>query len=756
MHRYDVIWNSPSQNSLESMPVGGFDTGLNVWVEGGDLLFYVERSGSLDENNQQLKLGRVRLRMTPNTLGAPGLTFCQRLHLERGRVSVTASAPGYPDVSVELYVETERPAVHVHLRAERPVSLAAHYENWRYARRHIPQRYRMAALSINGAPEDSYTEPDCVFIKEDQVVFYHQNDNDKNVINRAIRAQGLSEYEAQMYDPMRDLIFGGVMACPQMTYAGTGSGQYAGTEYRSHILSGQGTAFDLEVMLHAGQYKDAFAWEHALRDMWAQAPEDPSAQAEQFWREFFARSYIRINDGRGETDAGWQVGRNYNIFRYQLGCNRQGSFPTKFNGGLFTPDARWVDERFGEGTPDFRRWGGGSITLQNQRLLYWPMLKSGDFEYMLPQFDFFTKALINAKLRVKANWGHEGCAFTEQLENYGLPPMAQYGYEQSQEFFRIRHPGCDPTEVFSPAIRYQYAHQVEFAYMILAYYRYSGQDIAPYMDFVKSALVFIDEHYQYRNLINTIKKLDDDGKLVFFPSTGAETYKNATNPTDLVAAMQATLDWLLGLPELLSEEEREYFTGLRARLPEISLREMGGHTVIAPAQSFTFMTNVDVPQLYPVFPFDQYGVGREGLTLARDTWHYGIENEKQKSHISWHQSNIFCARLGLVEEAREQTVKKLADSPQRFPTFWGPGHDWLPDHNWGGSGAIGLQDMLLLCVRDKIHLFAAWPLDWDVEFKLYAEFGTVVTAGLKDGKITHLQVDPPHRMNDIVLPEGLA
>lgn len=36
---YNVVWTTPSKDSSESMPCGGGDTGLNVWVEGGDLLF---------------------------------------------------------------------------------------------------------------------------------------------------------------------------------------------------------------------------------------------------------------------------------------------------------------------------------------------------------------------------------------------------------------------------------------------------------------------------------------------------------------------------------------------------------------------------------------------------------------------------------------------------------------------------------------------------------------------------------------------
>jgi len=48
---YNVVWDTPSKDASESMPCGGGDIGLNVWVENGDILFYMQRSGSLAENN---------------------------------------------------------------------------------------------------------------------------------------------------------------------------------------------------------------------------------------------------------------------------------------------------------------------------------------------------------------------------------------------------------------------------------------------------------------------------------------------------------------------------------------------------------------------------------------------------------------------------------------------------------------------------------------------------------------------------------
>ena len=73
-----------------------------------------------------------------------------------------------------------------------------------------------------------------------------------------------------------------------------------------------------------------------------------------------------------------------------------------------------------------------------------------------------------------------------------------------------------------------------------------------------------------------------------------------------------------------------------------------------------------------------------------------------------------------TDDARKLIIKKLDDGPYRFPAFWPPLIDWAPDHNWGGMGMIGLQEMLMQTVGDQILLLPAWPKTWDVDFKLHA------------------------------------
>ncbi len=69
LEKYNVTWDSPSQDSSGSMPLGNGDLGANVWVEpNGDVVVLLAKTDAWDENASLLKLGRVRLKITPNPL----------------------------------------------------------------------------------------------------------------------------------------------------------------------------------------------------------------------------------------------------------------------------------------------------------------------------------------------------------------------------------------------------------------------------------------------------------------------------------------------------------------------------------------------------------------------------------------------------------------------------------------------------------------------------------------------------------------
>ncbi|CAF4479197.1 unnamed protein product [Rotaria sp. Silwood2] len=436
-----------------------------------------------------------------------------------------------------------------------------------------------------------------------------------------------------------------------------------------------------------------------------------------------------------------------------LALNAHSEWPTKFNGGLLTVDPVFTDTA-NKLTPDYRNWGGGLHTAQNQRLVYFPMIKNGDWDLLQPQINFYLRILKNAELRSKVYWNHGGACFTEQMENYGLPDFAEYGQK--------RPDGFDKGVEYNAWLEYEWDTVFEFCLMMLEEAEYTGKDISDRIPFIESCLQFFDEHYQYLAKQRGAKALDGNGKLILYPGSGAETFKMANNSTSTITALQTSTERTVNalITQSTAHPHRIDTSFLRTirslvelnnRIPSISYQTYNGHTTIAPAKSWERINNTESTQLYPVFPWGIYGVGKPGLDTALNTWNFDTTVIKFRSHVGWKQDNIFAARLGLVNEAWDLTSKKLQNSGRRFPAFWGPGFDWVPDHNWGGSGMIGLQEMLLQVDDKKIMLFPAWPKNIDVHFKLNAPYNTTVEAEVKNGKVINVKVLPVERMKDVVV-----
>src|SRR5271168_4995263 len=63
----DVTWTSLGTNENDSMPAGNGDLALNVWTEqNGDIVLLLAKADAWAGNGQLFKLGRVRVKLTPN------------------------------------------------------------------------------------------------------------------------------------------------------------------------------------------------------------------------------------------------------------------------------------------------------------------------------------------------------------------------------------------------------------------------------------------------------------------------------------------------------------------------------------------------------------------------------------------------------------------------------------------------------------------------------------------------------------------
>lgn len=760
---YNVVWNTPSGNASESMPLGGGDIGCNLWVENGDIMLYMQRSGSFSENGEYLKLGRLRISLSPDPFEG-STDFRQKLVLKDGYITLASAGIG-----VKAWVDLYTHSIHFDIRSDKKTAIKVAYESWRTEDKLLynENRGRFGCFGLEGYPGEVVKKKDQIEYTDKGILFYHRNELRTLSPDIMIAQQGLEQYRDQIVNNISRLTFGGYLTGENLVAAGTGQGVYCETPYTSWSLQSATPAcgHHFSVVTHIRQTDTYKEWAQELNKLQEEvtATKGNFKKNTEWWNAFWERSWIVTDPQQTDSDSLlWQIGRNYQLFRYQLGCNMQGAYPTKFNGGSFTVDPVLTDPKM-KHDPDWRAWGGDVFTAQNQRLVYWPMLKAGDAEGLQSQFNLYEQGLAGARLKVQEHFGHKGAIFCEYINAAGLDFGAGWGWKEGSMRKRGKelpfgHPDAkavstydEPVEtgvMANGSIAYHWESQVEHAYMMLEYHRFTGKNIDRYMPFIKNALLFFDEHYQKREMMRTGKPVDMNGKLVFFPSTSCESYRGAKNPADLISGIAACLESLLSIKsDSLSEADKAYFSSYLGRLPGLSYETIKGDKIVKPAETYLKYQNVECPQFYPLFPFNRFDIESEQIPLFRNTWKHGTFPKDMV--ISWHQDGIFYARMGMVDEALDYNKKKLQNSPCRFPSFWGPGHDWVPDHNWGGSGMLGLQEMLLQTVGDKLHVLPAWPKDKDVTFKLHAPGNTTIEVVYTGGKLQKLEVVPQSRLKDV-------
>lgn len=751
----DYIWTSPSRNSSESMPCGGGDIGLNIWTENGDIMLYLAKSGTFDEANTLLKMGRIRLHFNNYKLDESE-GFRQILKTYDGYVLITSGS-----LKVKIWVDAlNSHAVSVEASDKKSIDATLTYENWRYRDLEIRKGEGHQGSYKWVMNKQTHTFADSIGLKgKNRLEVYHRN-RQQTVFDTSVSLQKLDGSKSNLANPVGGNVSSAIILLDGMNFTGeTADGTYQGTPFRgwkARSIAGK-KSVAARIWLSAGSEKNDVPAKTDHRKAFDNTV--------KWWHAFWQRSYIDI---QGE---GANLSRNYTLFRYMLGCNSDSKWPTKFNGGLFTFDPALVTDKY-PFSPDFRLWGGGTFTAQNQRLVYWPMLKNGDFDLLKPQLDTYLYMYQNAKERCKAYWNHPGACFAEQIENYGLPNPAEYGFKHPQSL--------DAGVEFNAWLEYEWDTVLEFVSMALEANRYSDIDISKYEDWMVDAVRFFDEHYRYLALSRGRKELNADGKIIIFPGSGCETYKMAYNPSSTVAGLRVVSSQLAEYfgrkygdannpMEGLTADERtkalkklparlegadlvRYFKGLLSRLPDIPYREIDGKKTIAPAVVWERVQNVETPQLYPVFPWRVYGIGcsDDSLSVALNTYKLDPDALKFRTSKGWKQDAIWAACLGLTDEVKQLVTEKLSDGPYRFPAFWGPGYDWSPDHNWGGSGMIALQEMLVQERGGKIILFPSCPPKWNVRFKMHLSGNTIVEASLKDGKAEY-SVSPKNRENDVIL-----
>ena len=197
LDRYNVVWNSPSGDPAGSMPIGNGEVGLNVWVESnGDLVFYISRTDAWSECNRLLKLGRIRVHLSPSPL-ATGTAFRQALKLRDGQIEITAG-----DAILHVFVDADSPVIHVTGTGSVSRTVTATIENWRTEKHILKGNELASSWTMQAAPaEIEVAESADVFTgSAAAVTWYHRNES--TIVPLTLKHQGLESLSALVSDPL--------------------------------------------------------------------------------------------------------------------------------------------------------------------------------------------------------------------------------------------------------------------------------------------------------------------------------------------------------------------------------------------------------------------------------------------------------------------------------------------------------------------------------------------------------------------------
>ncbi len=429
------------------------------------------------------------------------------------------------------------------------------------------------------------------------------------------------------------------------------------------------------------------------------------------------------------------VSQAYALQRFVTACQGRGEAPIKFNGGIFTVEPQRYDSRH-TGSPDWRLWGD-AYWYQNTRHMYHPMLACGDFGLMAPFFALYERALPLASARAHAWYGVAGAFFPETMSVFGAYPNRDYGWDRR---------GRAPGEVCCPAWKTAWNQGPEIVDLMLDRWDYTAdaafvrEELLP---MAEAVLHFFDTYFR-----------KEDGRIVLDPTQAVETYRTGVlDDMPAAAGLRSITARLCALPdELVDAPRREFFARMREACPQVPVEErsVDGVTarVLAPARTYKVEGwNCESAELYAVWPFRLYGMGRPDIEVARGAYRtrrYSVDN-------GWGYDGNAAALLGLTDEAARILTGRCRNShpAYRFPATWGPNFDWLPDQNHGGNLMETAQLMLLQPVGRKILLLPAWPRAWGVSFRLHAPANTVLEGEVRGGKVTHLAVEPSSRRADV-------
>jgi len=310
----DVVFQSPSKDEADSIPLGNGTTGINLWIEeNGDLLFYISRNDAISEMHRLLKLGRVRVSLSPNPFTSKR-KFIQRLDLSNGICEV-ATKDGNDIFKLRVWVDSDSQMIYVTGEGNKPREVTASLENWRTDTNILEAGEIGSTWLYRGGIPNNLTPnseaADNIENKNNSLRWYHRNAHSPVPIH--IKQMRLEKDAQKIHDPIKSRTFGGVILGEGFVSAG-----------QLQLKKKSSTQFKLHIATESIQAKTIDTYQQSIATTLKKAvsAEDSRKRTSAWWNHFWTRSWVFVKESSKLTLP-------KNKLPIHFGAGRNGSLPIK-------------------------------------------------------------------------------------------------------------------------------------------------------------------------------------------------------------------------------------------------------------------------------------------------------------------------------------------------------------------------------------------------------------------------------------------
>ncbi|MBM81237.1 MAG: hypothetical protein CMJ78_11685 [Planctomycetaceae bacterium] len=507
---------------------------------------------------------------------------------------------------------------------------------------------------------------------------------------------------------------------------------------------------------------DAFA---ILQSVKQQTYAQLRAEHLTWWHAFWGRTFVSLEseDGAAQAAQNWRTRH-----LYYMGSSSRGPLPPKWNGSLFAT------------TGDNRQWGS-QFWVWTTEMLYFPLAKADAIDLMDPYFDMYVGQLPRAKEAARQRWGSRGAYYPETTAFDGPTVLPDDVATEFRDVLLGRKKHTELSQRAQDLLRFDsHLRVVAFAprkgrYTWISHVASSGSELAvqAWWRYRYTGDTKWLRTHAYPLLRGTVEfyrglvKKAEDGRYHISGTHAHEDFWGVKNSIMDLAAIRGTAPLAIRSAEILNVD-----ADLRSRWQELldnlapypmgrdpEAKALAGAALAEDVWAAGYLGDVNGQHnpedvwLNPVFPFEDWTLETRNTKVDKIV-------QKTLDLAPRHNSVLKGAKLStairtpiaVVRAGRGENLPAMLASyyaafsplPNGMSQFEGP---TAPSVEHLGLLTTTLQDALIQSVSPRpgdpeiIHVFPAWPKQWQASFRLLVRGGFLVSCSIRDDKVTSMEIE---------------